>query len=62
MTDLISNDLKDLVVSFVQAYSAVTDLELVPPALVAVQVKVVPLVSEVTVVVPQPEDEVIDDS
>jgi hypothetical protein len=40
----------------------VTDLELVPPWLVAVQVIVVCCVSVVIVVVPQPEDEVIAES
>jgi hypothetical protein len=40
----------------------VTDCELVPPALVALQVKVWPAVSVLTVVGPQPLEDVIDDS
>jgi hypothetical protein len=40
----------------------VTDAELVPPALVAVQVSVVPAVSAVIVVVPHPLVEVTGDS
>ena len=40
----------------------VTDSEAVPPALVAVQVRVVPVVSLVIVVGPQPDDDEIADS
>lgn len=46
----------------VAARSIVTDCELVPPALVALQVSVMPLVSALIVVDPQPELDEMSDS
>ena len=60
--EFAAGDAEPLMVGAVASRLIVTDWDEVPPALVAVQVSVVPVVSLVIVVEPHPELELIGDS